>query len=73
MIMYAWFFGYDEHKIFTEAGSEVVDTCPGVCHPGIVPDCDTLCVSLGFTGGYCAGLTCCCNPKSSKSLNFPPL
>ncbi|KAG7572164.1 hypothetical protein ISN44_As09g005520 [Arabidopsis suecica] len=49
------------------------DICPGVCHAGIEPDCDTLCTSLGFTGGYCQGLTCCCNPKSSKSSITPPI
>lgn len=63
--MYAWFLFYDEHKIFTGARPEVKDICPGVCHAGIEPDCDTLCTSLGFSGGYCQGLTCCCNPKSS--------
>ncbi|CAF2118506.1 hypothetical protein IGI04_008925 [Brassica rapa subsp. trilocularis] len=58
--------------IGSEARSGLNDECPGVCHSGIVPDCDTLCISLGFTGGFCKGLTCCCNPKSPKILNIPP-
>ncbi|KAG7641995.1 hypothetical protein ISN44_As02g019670 [Arabidopsis suecica] len=59
--------------LITGVKPEVRDICPGVCHAGIEPDCDTLCISMGFTGGYCQGLTCCCNPKSSKSsiINRP--
>ncbi|KAF8105610.1 hypothetical protein N665_0157s0178 [Sinapis alba] len=58
--------------LIIEARTRLNDECPGVCHAGIVPDCDTLCASLGFPGGFCKGLTCCCNPKSPKILNIPP-
>ncbi|CAN8265606.1 unnamed protein product [Cochlearia groenlandica] len=54
----------------SEARSEIYDPkCPGICSPGIEPDCTTLCISMGFPGGFCKGLTCCCKPKSSKPLN----
>ncbi|KAF3591418.1 hypothetical protein DY000_02025671 [Brassica cretica] len=43
-----------------------IPKCPGVCSPGIVPDCKTLCTGLGFHAGYCKGLTCCCKPKFSN-------
>ncbi|EOA28572.1 hypothetical protein CARUB_v10024789mg [Capsella rubella] len=53
----------------------VKDYCPGICNVAAVPDCDTLCISLGYSGGYCrAGRICCCNPKgSSKSSIVPPI
>ncbi|ESQ32397.1 hypothetical protein EUTSA_v10005212mg [Eutrema salsugineum] len=56
----------------SEARSEIYDPkCPGICSPGIVPDCNKLCVGLGFpAGGYCKKLTCCCKPKSSKPPNI---
>ncbi|CAN6911501.1 hypothetical protein Bca4012_078982 [Brassica carinata] len=51
----------------SEERSEIYDPkCPGVCSPGIVPDCKTLCTGLGFHAGYCKGLTCCCKPKFSN-------
>ncbi|CAH8299449.1 unnamed protein product [Eruca vesicaria subsp. sativa] len=58
--------------IGSEARLGLNDECPGVCHADIVPDCDTLCISVGFSGGFCKGLTCCCNPKSSTPLKIPP-
>lgn len=73
MILYAWSWGYG-HKIFTgsEARSENYGDpmCPGICSPGIEPDCNTLCIELGFAGGYCKGYTCFCKPKSSKPSNI---
>lgn len=65
MIMYAWFFAGSEARSVND------ELCPGVCSSGIVPDCNTLCVSYGYPGGYCRGLTCCCNPKFFKSSNIP--
>ncbi|ESQ30533.1 hypothetical protein EUTSA_v10012357mg [Eutrema salsugineum] len=59
--------------LVTEARSEIYNSvCPGVCSPGIVPDCNTLCTGLGFPGSYCKGLTCCCKPKSSKLYTVSP-
>ncbi|KAF3596476.1 hypothetical protein DY000_02025664 [Brassica cretica] len=64
--------------IFLIPGSEARanlndDVCPGLCFAGADPDCNTLCRNMGYPGGYCyKGVTCCCNPKSSKALNIPP-
>ncbi|KAF8105609.1 hypothetical protein N665_0157s0177 [Sinapis alba] len=53
----------------SEARSEIYDPkCPGICSPGIVPDCNTLCTGLGFPAGYCKGLTCCCKHKNLQPL-----
>ncbi|CAH2044694.1 unnamed protein product [Thlaspi arvense] len=51
--------------IGSKARAEIYDPkCPGVCSPEIVPNCKTLCGSLGYhAGGYCNGLTCCCKTK----------
>ncbi|XP_019085788.1 PREDICTED: putative defensin-like protein 80 [Camelina sativa] len=52
----------------------ITDFCPGICSVAAEPDCDTLCISLGYPGGYCRALRrCCCNPKSSKSSIVPPI
>ncbi|CAN7101779.1 unnamed protein product [Brassica rapa subsp. narinosa] len=45
----------------------------GLCFAGADPECNTLCRNMGYPGGYCyKGVTCCCNPKSSKALNILP-
>ncbi|EOA26433.1 hypothetical protein CARUB_v10025329mg [Capsella rubella] len=53
--------------LITEARTVNDDYCPGVCAPGIKPDCNTLCiVSYGYASGSCKGIRCCCHSKLSN-------